>query len=155
MRKLIITISIILLAFIVLVYAENIRDVLHIQPNADNAKTLMVRDADAVEVFSVNTSTAGVVVTGTQSVSGRTTLSGALTGNAAIRGTNVFTTTAEVDTVVISGLLATDFVFVTCEYLGGVDQQDVLQAEIKADTLIVHRLAAGESAGVYNYLIIR
>lgn len=80
---------------------------------------------------------------------------GFLTGNASIRGSNTFTTTAAADTVVISGLLATDMVFVTGEYVGGVDQQDVLQAEIKADTLIVHRLANGESAGAYNYLIVR
>jgi len=80
---------------------------------------------------------------------------GFLTGNSLIRGQGAFTTTEEVDTVVIAGLLATDFVVVGGEYLGGVDQQDVLQAEVKADTLIVHRLAAGESAAVFNYIVVR
>ncbi len=93
--------------------------------------------------------------TGELSVTGRTTLLSGLTGNAAIRGTNAFTTTAAADTVLVAGLLSTDFVLVAGKYVGGVDQQDVLQAEVKTDTLIVHRLSSGESAGAYNYTIIR
>jgi hypothetical protein len=78
-----------------------------------------------------------------------------LNGGSLLRGTGTFTTTAEVDTTLISSLLATDIVVVSGVYVAGVDQQDVLQAEVKADTLIVHRLAAGESAGAYSYIIIR
>ena len=69
-------------------------------------------------------------------------------------GSNVFTTTATADTVVISGALATDNYFITGTG-GSVDQQDVLQAEAKADTLIVHRLASGASALTYDWLRIR
>jgi hypothetical protein len=65
-------------------------------------------------------------------------------------GVDTFTTTAEADTVEISGALATDLYLVTGRG-GSVDQQDVLQVEAKADTLIVHRLSGGASGLVYNW----
>lgn len=68
--------------------------------------------------------------------------------------TNSFTTTAAADTVLISGALSTDKYFIT-GIGGSVDQQDVLQAEAKADTLIVHRLASGASGLKYQWLRIR
>lgn len=70
--------------------------------------------------------------------------------SAATCGVDTFTTTATADTVEISGALATDLYLVTGRG-GSVDQQDVLQVEAKADTLIVHRLAAGKSALSYNW----
>jgi len=76
-------------------------------------------------------------------------------GNALVRGTGTFTTTALGDTTTITGLLATDYVVVSGVYVGGVDQQDVLQVEVAANTLMVHRLASGESAAKYNYIIMR
>ena len=76
-KKLLIITGVIFLVFGV-AYASWHYDSFFIRPNSDQAKTFVVQDADAVEVFSVNTSTAGVVVTGTQSVSGITTQTGAL-----------------------------------------------------------------------------
>ena len=65
---------------------------------------------------------------------------------------DVFNSTDQVDTVLISGALATDKYVVT-GIGGSVDQQDVLQAEAKADTLIVHRVASGASA--LKYILLR
>lgn len=70
--------------------------------------------------------------------------------SAATCGVDTFATTAEADTVEILGALATDLYLVTGRG-GSVDQQDVLQVEAKADTLIVHRLASGASGLVYNW----
>lgn len=76
--------------------------------------------------------------------------------NGTVAGTNVFTTTAAADTVVISGTLTTDIFIVTGVYTtGSVDQQDVLEAYAKTDTLIVIRLASGESALKYNWIRLR
>ena len=66
---------------------------------------------------------------------------------------DVFTSTDQVDTVLISGALATDKYIIT-GIGGSVDQQDVLQAESKVDTLIVHRVASGASALKYIWLRI-
>lgn len=70
-------------------------------------------------------------------------------------GTNVFTTTAAVDTVVITGTTTTDIFIISGKYVAGVDQQDVLQWRAVTDTLFVTRLAAGESAGAYSWLRIK
>lgn len=97
-----------------------------------------------------------ISVTDDATIGGDATVTGAVTAGTLALGTTVvgqdtFTTTAEADTVLISGALATDFYLLTgCG--GSVDQQDVLQAEAKADTLIVHRLASGASGLVYNWL---
>ena len=69
-------------------------------------------------------------------------------------GTDVFVTTAQVDTVLIPGSVATDKYFIT-GIGGSVDAQDVLQAEAKVDTLIVHRLASGASALEYMWIRVR
>ena len=69
-------------------------------------------------------------------------------------GTDVFTTTAETDTVTISGALATDIYFVTGQFTSAIDQQDILQWEALAGKLVVHRMAAGESALKYSWLRI-
>ena len=70
-------------------------------------------------------------------------------------GTNVFTTTAAADTVVISGATSSDVYFISPNFVAGVDQQDVLQWTAKTDTLIVNRLASGESALKYSWLRIK
>ncbi len=76
--------------------------------------------------------------------------------NGTVAGTNVFSTTDTADTVVIAGTLSTDIFVVSGVYTGGtVDQQDVLQALAKTDTLIVIRLASGESALKYNWIRLR
>jgi hypothetical protein len=69
-------------------------------------------------------------------------------------GENVFTTTAETDTVTISGALSTDTYIISPQYTAGVDQQDVLEWEAITGKLVVHRLAAGESALKYSWLRI-
>lgn len=70
-------------------------------------------------------------------------------------GTNAFTTTAAVDTVVISGIASTDIFIISGKYVAGVDQQDVLQWRCVTDTLFVTRLSSGESAGAYSWLRIK
>ena len=69
-------------------------------------------------------------------------------------GENVFTTTAETDTVTISGALSTDTYIISAQYTAGVDQQDVLEWEAITGKLVVHRLASGESALKYSWLRI-
>lgn len=69
-------------------------------------------------------------------------------------GENVFSTTAETDTVTISGALTTDTYIISGQYTAGVDQQDILQWEAISGKLVVHRMAAGESALKYSWLRI-
>ena len=75
--------------------------------------------------------------------------------NATVAGTNIFATTDSADTVVISGTLSSDIFVVSGVFTAGVDQQDVLQVTAKTDTLIVTRMASGESALNYNWIRLR
>lgn len=75
--------------------------------------------------------------------------------NATVAGTNVFTTTAAADTVVVSGTLNTDIFVVSGVFTSAIDQQDILQVTAKTDTLIVSRMASGESALKYNWIRLR
>lgn len=68
----------------------------------------------------------------------------------ALADTNVFTTTATNDTVVVPGTTTSSMFLVSGSGLT-VDQQDVLQWTAKADTLIVTRLAAGASGLKYSW----
>ena len=70
-------------------------------------------------------------------------------------GIGTFTTTAAADTTVISGATTSDVYLISPNYVAGVDQQDVLQWTAKTDTLIVNRLAGGESALKYSWLRIK
>lgn len=70
-------------------------------------------------------------------------------------GTGAFTTTAAVDTVVISGVSADDIFILSGKYKAGIDQQDILQWRAVTDTLFVSRMASGESAGTYSWLRIK
>lgn len=81
MKKKLLIIGLVLMLITVAYGAKYFYDSVYIIPNVDQVKTFVVQDADGVEVFSVNTSTAGVVVTGTQSVSGVSTLAGNLVTN--------------------------------------------------------------------------
>lgn len=102
-----------------------------------------------------NGTTGNVTITGQGIISGNTQLNGThLDVSTTIAGQDTFATTASADTVVISGALESDLYFLT-GVGGSVDQQDVLQAEAKADTLIVHRLASGASDLVYNWFRVR
>lgn len=67
-------------------------------------------------------------------------------------GTNVFATTAAADTVVVTGTTTDDVFLVSPIYVAGVDQQDVLEVTVKTDTLIINRIAAGESALKYGWV---
>lgn len=73
---------------------------------------------------------------------------------ATVIGEDVFETTAETDTVTISGALTTDTYIISGQYTAGVDQQDILQWEAISGKLVVHRMAAGESALKYSWLRI-
>jgi hypothetical protein len=70
-------------------------------------------------------------------------------------GQDVFTTTAETDTVVIPGASTADMYFITGNFTSAIDQQDILQWEALSGKLVVHRMAAGESALKYSWLRIR
>jgi len=100
-------------------------------------------------ITSDGTGNDDITITGTTVFSNRTLLS------SAVSDTNAFTAVATADTVVISGVTTTSIFVVSGMYLGGVDQQDVLQWDTRADTLIVYRLAAGESAGKYSWFWLR
>ena len=97
---------------------------------------------------------------GTTTITGNTTITGTLTTTGAVAfpstvvGENVFATTAETDTVTISGALATDTYFISGQFTSAIDQQDILQWEAIAGKLVVHRMAAGESALKYSWLRI-
>ena len=75
--------------------------------------------------------------------------------NATVAGTDVFTTTAAADTVVVSGTLNTDIFVVSGVFTSAIDQQDILRVTAKTDTLIVSRMASGESALKYNWIRLR
>jgi len=154
--------ALVLIAITALAWTE-VRDLI-VQPNADSATLVNVYDKDGNSLFNINSVDntvnipSGTTLTGTLASPTITapTITGFITGNAFNRGSDVFTTTAAADTVLVSGLLATDYVLITgTKIAGAVDQQDVLQTEAKADTLIVHRLASGKSAQTYDYLIVR
>lgn len=69
-------------------------------------------------------------------------------------GENVFSTTAETDTVTISGALSTDTYIISGQFTSAIDQQDILQWEAIPGKLVVHRMASGESALKYSWLRI-
>jgi hypothetical protein len=67
-------------------------------------------------------------------------------------GVDAFTTTATTDSVVISGATTDDIYFVTGNLTSAIDQQDILQWQALTDTLVVHRMASGESALKYAWI---
>lgn len=93
--------------------------------------------------------TAGTTTTGLSSVLRAATLS--LDSLVSI-GIDIFTTTAVTDTVVISGATVDDIYFVTGNLTVAIDQQDILQWQALAGRLVVHRIAAGESALKYAWV---
>jgi hypothetical protein len=93
-------------------------------------------------------------VTGNTTITGTLTTTGAVLLPSTVVGENVFTTTAETDTVVIAGALATDTYFISGQFTSAVDQQDILQWQALDGKLVVHRMAAGESALKYSWLRI-
>lgn len=70
-------------------------------------------------------------------------------------GVGTFTTTAQACSVAISGATTSDVYFVTPNYVAGVDQQDVLEWTALTDTLVVRRLASGESGLKFSWLRIK
>lgn len=86
---------------------------------------------------------------------GEVEISGTLNLSATVYGENVFTTTAETDTVTISGAAATDTYIITGEFTSAIDQQDILQWEAISGALVVHRMASGESALKYSWLRLK
>ena len=69
-------------------------------------------------------------------------------------GTGTFGTTEQEDTVVVTGILATDDFVLSLEAAAS-DPQDVLSWNVVADTLFVHRPASGASGLTYTYLRIK
>lgn len=116
------------------------------------APTITLQGTTAITGTTTITGTTGI--TGNTTVTGTLTTTGAVSLPATVIGENVFTTTAETDTVLITGALATDTYFISGQFTSAVDQQDVLQWEAIEGGLVVHRLASGESALKYSWLRI-
>lgn len=86
---------------------------------------------------------------------GTINISGRLVNTASVADTNVFTTTAETDTVTIAGVTTSSIFVVSGMFTSAVDQQDVLQWEAIDGALVVHRLAAGETGLKYSWHWLR
>jgi hypothetical protein len=78
-------------------------------------------------------------------------------GNASMRGTDAFTTTATLDTVVLTGLLSTDVCFVCTKRQAAPGTAEFLSCfpGANGDTLFVARNTGTTSALAYTYLILR
>lgn len=106
-------------------------------------------DGDTYSI-GINTSDAALFA----GAGGGYSFDGALLLPSTVIGEDVFTTTGETDTVTIAGAAATDTYIISGQFTTAVDQQDVLQWEALSGKLVVHRLAAGESALKYSWLRI-
>lgn len=97
-----------------------------------------------------------VIIDDSLRVGSKSTFNGVIDYVATFCDTNAFTTTATLDTVVISGVLGTDKVFITVRSQAAVaDSSGVVYATVKTDTLFVARESGTASALKYQYLIIR
>jgi hypothetical protein len=142
------------LAIVSVVFAEHLGS-FYIKPQNDYDPVFKVMDADGNSIFQVNTTTDGAAVTGALSVSGELTASSTLNFTTTVMDTNAFTTTAQADTVVISGALATDYYLLCTRGTSAPDTTDVLSYEAKAGSLIVHRPAGGTSGQQYLWLRLK
>uniref|UniRef100_A0A6H1ZG04 Uncharacterized protein n=1 Tax=viral metagenome TaxID=1070528 RepID=A0A6H1ZG04_9ZZZZ len=95
----------------------------------------------------------GLAVFGTSPTITTPTFSGIVTGAAALRGTNSFTTTATADTIVISGVSASSIFVVSINDATPV-ANDLLGWTATTDTLFVHRVAGTTSGLAYSYIRI-
>ena len=80
---------------------------------------------------------------------GNIIVAGTITGNALTRGTNAFTTTAETDTVIISGASVNDFYTITLTGTAAPSANDAIRLEVIATGFVLHRSAAGTSGLTY------
>ena len=90
---------------------------------------------------------------GTLDMDGTLDIDGSFDLGATNTGTGTFTTTAENDTVLITGALAADAYLLTNEATAA-DPQDVLNYTAKVGTLIVIRPANGASGLTYTWVRI-
>lgn len=103
----------------------------------------------------VDTLTSGVATITTGTVTTLTASTNLIAGST-VRGSDSFATTAETDTVTISGALDTDYYFLTPTGSSiDADSDDLLMAEAGTGQLIVHRPANGTSGLTYNWLRVR
>jgi hypothetical protein len=77
------------------------------------------------------------------------TFTGVLTGSSLTRGTDAFTTTAETDTVTISGASVNDFYTITLTGTAAPSANDAIRLEATATGFILHRAASGTSGLTY------
>jgi hypothetical protein len=75
-------------------------------------------------------------------------------GNSNFRGSDAFSGTAAADTIVNANFASTDYFFLSITGSGAPTSEDILSAEAKTDTLIVHR-AGGTSGLTYNWWRIK
>ena len=87
--------------------------------------------------------------------SGTTFLNGDFQGSSTIRGAHSFTTTAQTDTVTISGATSSDFYYMQPVGTAALILADALRAEAITGKLVVHRGVAGTSGLTYNWLRIK
>ena len=171
----------IVLVLVAVVFAQQVYQSLIVMPANDGAYVFLVQGADAgTIVFRVDTESGVVAVggnltvsgnstvtgnsttTGTSTLTGLVTLTGGITGHlnvaSTISGTGTFTGTETLDTVLISGALATD-AYVLSPGLakgGTLDAQDTqLAYSARADTLIAVRPSSGLTALTWSWIRIR
>jgi hypothetical protein len=77
------------------------------------------------------------------------TITGTFTGSALTRGTDAFTTTAETDTVTISGASVNDFYTITLTGTAAPSANDAIRLEATATGFVLHRAASGTSGLTY------
>jgi len=177
----------IVLVLVAVVFAQQVYQSLIVMPSGDGAYVFLVQQADGGSiVLRVDTSNELVAVggdltvsgtttttgnstvtgnsttTGTSTLTGLVTLTGGITGHlnvaSTISGTGTFTGTETLDTVLISGALATDaYVLSPGIAKGGtIDAQDTqLAYSARADTLIAVRPASGLTALTWSWIRIR
>ena len=171
----------IVLVLVAVVFAQQVYQSLIVMPSGDGAYVFLVQQADGgsivlrvdtsselvavggdLTVSGTSTTTGNSTTTGTSTLTGLVTLTAGITGNlnvaSTISGTGTFTGTETLDTVLVSGALATDaYVLSPGIAKGGtIDAQDTqLAYSARADTLIAVRPANGLTALTWSWIRIR
>lgn len=144
----------------------SIHDSLHVYGKAQFDDS--VNFTGATPVFAQSSVTGKFVVGDSLRVGNQTTLNGKLvvkdslrvgsfvTGNSKFRGHDAFTTSATLDTVVIAGLLSTDFAVVCPDRQAAPGTAEFLSCHAGAngDTLFVSRNTGTTSALAYTYILM-
>lgn len=117
--------------------------------------TVAIEGAPPSDEFSYTSAYSLWVQAGQSTFDGDLHPNSTLTGNALIRGSDAFTTTAQNDTVTISGASISDYYFVQATGTGTLILADEMKVEATSTGFIVHRGVAGTSGLTYNWFRIK